>query len=600
MNFIRNNFKSIILVSVILAVLIGSNFASATVGGRIILTNFYYSEKEKAAYFVEEDWSARGEETVYQYNLKTRELKKVLSHLEERENYEEKKLEIFLHATKSFYPINLKKNDIGIKLVAIKEEPAAASPLWLEWRSKPLRLKAIISQDGKEKGEVEFLVCTPGEKVNFDGLSIPDSDTILFVVTTIGSCFEAGYLVQKAFPLSGFEIKDPTALLFVKAIYPEEEVKPIYGGILMKSPLYIDEIEELEATIKALLQAQLKALMEKIKQLQELIAQLQSQTSKWCHNFNVNLRYGDTGDEVYALHIALEKEGFTIPDSEKIDIAHFGDHTASAVVGFQERHKKEILTPRGLKRGTGYVGPTTRNKLNKLYGCEVAPPVIKEEEYIPMLEQMFPGKIFIQTKNRKDCFFDETSRAQIGEVNSYDIYCIEELIENFFTNPDKKSLLLIVRFGSLYPIDSNRVVPRFKINQMPSNPHAMGIYHSFLGVFDIKNRKLLTEPLHLVADRGEIAFYDCKNKTHILFNGSLGGQGLLAYKTELFGVEEGKFERVWPEEEGWPGGYMKIEIKENRLSLYEYTPIFPIPDDLGKHLYDLFWNEETCRFEKKD
>ncbi len=42
-----------------------------------------------------------------------------------------------------------------------------------------------------------------------------------------------------------------------------------------------------------------------------------------------------------------------------------------AVVGFEEKYKSEILTPSGLKNGTGFVGPATRKKLNQLYGCGV-------------------------------------------------------------------------------------------------------------------------------------------------------------------------------------------------------------------------------------
>ncbi|MEK9134990.1 MAG: hypothetical protein AAB451_01695 [Patescibacteria group bacterium] len=44
--------------------------------------------------------------------------------------------------------------------------------------------------------------------------------------------------------------------------------------------------------------------------------------------------------------------------------------TASEVVDFQLKYKSEILTPFGLKNGTGFVGKSTRAKLNKLYGCE--------------------------------------------------------------------------------------------------------------------------------------------------------------------------------------------------------------------------------------
>jgi len=116
-------------------------------------------------------------------------------------------------------------------------------------------------------------------------------------------------------------------------------------------------------------------ILAKIAQLQQQIAQLQKQLSAiqepavWCHNFNRNLRYGDAGPEVKALQIALEKEGFY--KMEPNQPPYFDEKVASAVTGFQEKYRNEILTPWGLKYGTGFVGRTTRAKLNALYGCGV-------------------------------------------------------------------------------------------------------------------------------------------------------------------------------------------------------------------------------------
>ena len=116
-------------------------------------------------------------------------------------------------------------------------------------------------------------------------------------------------------------------------------------------------------------------ILAKIAQLQQQIAQLQKQLSAiqepavWCHNFNRNLRYGDAGPEVKALQIALEKEGFY--KMEPNQPSYFDEKVASAVTGFQEKYRNEILTPWGLKYGTGFVGRTTRAKLNALYGCGV-------------------------------------------------------------------------------------------------------------------------------------------------------------------------------------------------------------------------------------
>jgi len=120
-------------------------------------------------------------------------------------------------------------------------------------------------------------------------------------------------------------------------------------------------------TIEELL-AQITKLQTQIAQLQKQIAELQAKQKVWCHDFNTNLRIEDRFGDVGYLQAALEKEGFKISEDEKMR-NYFGDFTASAVVGFQEKYKGDILAPWGLEHGTGYVGKTTRAKLNALYGC---------------------------------------------------------------------------------------------------------------------------------------------------------------------------------------------------------------------------------------
>ena len=126
------------------------------------------------------------------------------------------------------------------------------------------------------------------------------------------------------------------------------------------------------------LQAQIKDLLAKIKVLQEQLAQLQARP-QWCHDFNTDLKMDMSGNEIAALHIALEKEGFSISSDEK-NSQKFAESTASAVSGFQEKYRAEILTPLGLKYPTGFVGKATRAKLNSLYVCKKPisnqPPVI--------------------------------------------------------------------------------------------------------------------------------------------------------------------------------------------------------------------------------
>ncbi|OHA63176.1 MAG: hypothetical protein A2842_00085 [Candidatus Wildermuthbacteria bacterium RIFCSPHIGHO2_01_FULL_48_25] len=120
----------------------------------------------------------------------------------------------------------------------------------------------------------------------------------------------------------------------------------------------------------ALTDEEIKAL---IMQLQEQIAQLQKQLAEtepqaWCHTFDINMKIGGTGSEVMALQTALEKEGlYTVFEGQ--EFALFDESLASAVVGFQEKYKSEILAPFRLAHGTGFVGSSTRAKLNRLYAC---------------------------------------------------------------------------------------------------------------------------------------------------------------------------------------------------------------------------------------
>jgi hypothetical protein len=133
-----------------------------------------------------------------------------------------------------------------------------------------------------------------------------------------------------------------------------------------------------KAMTVAEIQAQISALQAQIAQLQAQLAQMPTEPTgpvAWCHDFNTDFWYGNSGSEVEALQIALEKEGFTIDISEK-SRKFFGSTTLSALVGFQEKYASEILSPLGLLTGTGYVGVNTRAKLNILYGCPKPPLII--------------------------------------------------------------------------------------------------------------------------------------------------------------------------------------------------------------------------------
>ena len=70
---------------------------------------------------------------------------------------------------------------------------------------------------------------------------------------------------------------------------------------------------------------------------------------------------GQNGSAVTALQTGLQNDGESVTINGTYD-----DQTASAITAFQEKYASYILAPSGLQHGTGYVGGSTRAKLNSL------------------------------------------------------------------------------------------------------------------------------------------------------------------------------------------------------------------------------------------
>ena len=145
-----------------------------------------------------------------------------------------------------------------------------------------------------------------------------------------------------------------------------EKAKVAFLVLIILLSAFLTDISTTEAVTREDLLAQIVKLQTQIAELEKRLAEFQEKPRDWCYDFLADLKYQQTGEDIKALQIALKKEGIFKESTS----GYFGPITFQAVKLFQEKYSNEILAPWGFKKGTGFVGYTTRMQLNQLYGCK--------------------------------------------------------------------------------------------------------------------------------------------------------------------------------------------------------------------------------------
>jgi len=201
--------------------------------------------------------------------------------------------------------------------------------------------------DGSDNGEfkISYFLCDMSNNCSLKFLSLDKEQKANIVVSDFDKKYAFLTLVltsqKKTTGFSQSEISYPFTLKAGTVQAEEQRIKALLA-----------QIAALKAEI-ARLQAQIQAILQK------------RQHKKKCGKFENNLYYGLRNEEVRCLQEFLRSQGPSIYP-EGIVSGWFGPLTRSAVIRFQEKYASEILAPYGLTKGTGFVGPRTRAKINQI------------------------------------------------------------------------------------------------------------------------------------------------------------------------------------------------------------------------------------------
>jgi hypothetical protein len=200
--------------------------------------------------------------------------------------------------------------------------------------------------------EIPYLLCDLENICLIEFLNLDEEQKAKINISKFGSKYNSltaiPFISSK---ISGFNDKEKQFSFFWRVTIEEkteaEKESELISQLLAQIDILKAQIAEYQAKINVLLAQR-------------------GQTAVSCDNFGKDLYFGiSDSTAVRCLQEFLKSQGSGIYP-EGLVTGNFLSLTQTAVIRFQEKYVQEILTPLGIEKGTGYVGPATRAKINQL------------------------------------------------------------------------------------------------------------------------------------------------------------------------------------------------------------------------------------------
>jgi len=216
--------------------------------------------------------------------------------------------------------------------------------------------------------ETPYIICRKNDNCFVDFLELDNKQKGQIKISNFGeeySYFTIIPLTQKK--IAGFNGSEPTSSYSWQAKSSNSDSDSNNGdGNNNENEENDIPIEDQPGETK---EEKLNRLLSLLQLIKDRIAEILAEDSSdeySCQSFNNNLYYGmRNNNEVMCLQEFLKDQGSDIYP-EGLVTGNFLSLTKAAIIRFQEKYKEQILTPLGLKKGTGYFGFKTREIINQL------------------------------------------------------------------------------------------------------------------------------------------------------------------------------------------------------------------------------------------